>query len=29
VRDGGSQVILRRETEDDLLRLDPGLDGGR
>jgi diaminopimelate decarboxylase len=25
VRDGNAQVILRRETEDDLLRLDPGV----
>jgi diaminopimelate decarboxylase len=25
VRDGRSQVIVRRETEDDLLRLDTGI----
>jgi diaminopimelate decarboxylase len=24
VRDGAAAVVLRRETEDDLLRLDPG-----
>ena len=28
VRDGRARVIVRRETEDDLLRLDPGLDPG-
>lgn len=28
VRDGGTQVLLRRETEDDLLRLDAGVGAG-
>jgi diaminopimelate decarboxylase len=27
VRDGVDTVVLRRETEDDLMRLDPGLAG--
>jgi diaminopimelate decarboxylase len=28
VRDGEVSVLLRRETEEDLLRLDPGADSG-
>ena len=27
VRDGATQVVLRRETEDDLFALDPGFSG--